>query len=281
MKLAIGTVQFGLDYGITNQFGKVKDNELSKILDLAAKQGIDTLDCALAYGDSQTRLADSGLLAKFSVVTKISINHTLSLNEQLKEAKMQLRNHPIKAVLLHDADDVSKEELKSALTELAQLKSQFLIEKVGISTYRPETIELAFSTGFLEIVQFPCNLFDQRIIRHSIIDKLVENNVEIHCRSLFLQGLLLTPIEQIPVKFSQFLSNFKLRDNIAQSQNISLAHLAMSAITQFEKVDKWVIGVCNYQQLVELISNYKDTNMRADISSLATTKEQLIRPDLW
>ena len=191
MKLSIGTVQIGLDYGISNQVGKVAFNEVQKILTFAKKHNITYLDTAMAYGLSEEVI---GLYRKknndkdFKIITKIpdTKHSTISINDMLEHALIRLSCDHVYALLLHTAENINK----STYAQLLSLKEQGKIKKLGVSVYSPEQAFLIAKNFNIDLIQLPLNIFDQRFIESGCLQFLKDKGIEIHTRSLFIQGLL-------------------------------------------------------------------------------------------
>jgi len=196
MKLGIGTVQFGLNYGVANRQGQVSQDEAKAILGHAWASGMDTLDTAIAYGDSEQRLGEIGI-RDWRVVSKlpsipdgcsdISQWVTDSVNESLQRLKVKC----LYGLLLHQPKQLLGQAGGRLYSVLQQLKRDGRIEKIGISIYDPEELDAVCSHYHLDMVQAPFNIFDRRLIDSGWLARLAEQDTELHVRSVFLQGLLL------------------------------------------------------------------------------------------
>ncbi|MBL4942734.1 MAG: aldo/keto reductase [Colwellia sp.] len=285
MKLALGTVQFGLDYGVSNSQGQVCPNEVTKILSLAKQAGINTLDTAPAYGDSEQVLGATRLTQQFSIVSKIPAlnNNEIDIEHYVKSSLQHLNIKKLSAVLFHQVQDIiSSTHAKKRFNALVKLKEQGKITKIGISVYSPAQLEYCFGHYQFDIVQLPLNCFDQRFIQTNWLQKLSDSGIEIHCRSLFLQGLLLMEPEKLPTYFNPFKKHFHRFINIAKQLNISPLCLALAIGHQYNSIEKMVIGCCNIKQLSEIISaNAVAKEIKKDLSSLTCENENLIIPSNW
>ncbi|MGY3948578.1 aldo/keto reductase [Aeromonas allosaccharophila] len=278
MRLALGTVQFGLDYGISNRDGQVSDDELNAIIALARQAGIDTLDTAQAYGNAEQRLGQRDT-NDFTLIDKLAPGLPLTnVQTELNHSMHLLGRKRLDGLLLHRSQDASP-----ALFELlAELQHQGSVGKLGVSVYSPEELDTWIVAGYpLELVQLPANLLDQRFLRTGWLDKLAEMGCEIHVRSLFLQGLLLMQPAQRPDYFHRFAADLKQFDNWFPS----LAPLgkALSIMTALPQVSRFVVGVCHEQELATIVaaSQALHTCNEAEIASLASMKQGLINPGLW
>lgn len=278
MRLALGTVQFGLDYGISNHDGQVSDEELDAIIALARHAGIDTLDTAQAYGNAEQRLGQRDTTG-FTLIDKLTPGLPLSdVQAAVNNSLHLLGRKRLDGLLLHRSQDASP-AMFELLTDLQQQGS---IGKLGISVYSPEELDAWSAAGYpLELVQLPANLLDQRFLRTGWLDKLVDMGCEIHVRSLFLQGLLLMQPTQRPDYFQSFATALERFDH----WHPSMAPLgrALSIMTALPQVSRFVVGVCHAQELVAIVaaSQAQHECYEADIAHLASMEQELINPGLW
>ncbi|EHK5437915.1 aldo/keto reductase [Aeromonas hydrophila] len=278
MRLALGTVQFGLDYGISNHDGQVCDEELDKIIALARHAGIDTLDTAQAYGNAEQRLGQIDITG-FTLIDKLAPGLPLSdVKAAINNSLHLLGRKRLDGLLLHRSQDASP-ALFELLTDLQQQGS---IGKLGISVYSPEELDTWSAAGYpLELVQLPANLLDQRFLRTGWLDKLVDMGCEIHVRSLFLQGLLLMQPAQRPDYFQRFATALERFDHWHPS--IAPLGRALSIMTALPQVSRFVVGVCHAQELDAIVaaSQAQYECYEADIAHLASMEQELINPGLW
>ncbi|MGL5467274.1 MAG: aldo/keto reductase [Shewanella sp.] len=278
MRLALGTVQFGLDYGISNHDGQVCDEELDETIALARHAGIDTLDTAQAYGNAEQRLGQRDITG-FTIIDKLAPRIPLSdVKAAVNNSLHLLGRKRLDGLLLHRSQDASP-----AMVELlTDLQKKGSIGKLGISVYSPEELDAWSAAGYpLELVQLPANLLDQRFLRTGWLDKLVDMGCEIHVRSLFLQGLLLMQPAQRPDYFQRFATALERFDH----WHPSMAPLgrALSIMTALPQVSRFVVGVCHAQELAAIVAASQALHecYEADIAHLASMEQELINPGLW
>ena len=285
MKLALGTAQFGLDYGVSNSQGQVCPNEVVNILTLAKQANIDTLDTAPAYGNSEKVLGETGLANEFKIITKIPAlnDNEINIKDYVSTSLVQLKVENLNAVLFHQVNDIIAKPLaQQRFNALLKLKEQGIINNIGISVYTPEQLEFCIKHYPIDLVQLPLNCFDQRFIQTNWLKKLFDSGIEIHCRSVFLQGLLLMKPEQLPLYFAPFKNVFQRFSDSAKQLNVTTLCLALAIGHQYNNIGKMVVGCCNIKQLSEIISAYnlaKDIN--EDLSALSCENENLIIPSNW
>ncbi len=213
-RIGLGTVQFGVDYGITNTDGMTPPEEVGAILDLAARNGIDLLDTAHLYGQSEAALGQAILPGQnFNIVTKTPDFQTLdpdgdnnasgSLAVAFARSLENLNRQNIYGLMVHNAGGMRGPHAREIYGALAALKTDGLVQKIGLSVYGADDIDHVINhCGPIDIVQVPCNLFDQRLIKSGYLGKLKERGVEIHARSIFLQGALLA--DEVPPRLQIF-----------------------------------------------------------------------------
>ncbi|XTZ61331.1 aldo/keto reductase [Aeromonas salmonicida subsp. pectinolytica] len=278
MRLALGTVQFGLDYGISNHSGQVPDGELDAILTLARKLGMDTLDTAQAYGKAEARLGLCNT-ADFQVITKLSPNiDAANLASSLESSLQRLARPSVEGLLLHRSQDASP----ALFEQLADLQHQGKVGKVGVSVYSPEELALWLAQGYpLELVQLPANLLDQRFLRSGWLDRLQAMGCEIHVRSLFLQGLLLMQPALRPAYFNAFSEPLARLDE--WHPHLSPLHKALALIPALPQVSRFVVGVCHAHELAAIASAYAHLHPchDDDLAALACDEPTIINPALW
>lgn len=205
-RLALGTVQFGLNYGIANQTGQMGRNDCERILALATRAGIDVLDTAISYGDSEERLGEVGV-ATFRVVTKLpqlpeaTFDVESWVRGQLTGSLGRLKLARVYALLLHRPADLLGPKGAALLDALRQAKGDGLVEKVGVSIYAPHELSALLELHPFDLVQAPLSLVDRRLVESGWLDRLAAAGVEVHTRSVYLQGLLLLPLAEQQRRF--------------------------------------------------------------------------------
>lgn len=279
-KLALGTVQFGLDYGINNNSGQVSSESVEEILAYAKSKGIDTIDTAFAYGNSETVLGRTDSLSDFKVVSKLP---TEVRNNPKYFLDLSLKNLGLSRMygyLLHNFS-IYKED-KTIWQELIALKRDGLIEKIGVSLYSVEELEELWSDNVqLDLVQVPYNLFDRRFDK--VLPELKERGVEVHTRSTFLQGLFFMHLDQLPDYFNSIKEKLLFLKEYSKETNISIASLCLAFVLSNPKIDKIVIGVDNKNQLIENIKT-EEYLKQIDFTvfrELKTDILEIINPALW
>ncbi len=285
MRLALGTVQFGLLYGVANKSGQVSQTEAKSMLRIASENGIDTIDTAIAYGESEKCLGEVGV-ENFKLVTKLPAmpNGCLDINswinEQVSSSLARLGVSQIYALLLHKSEDLLEPNGRELYRALDSLKEKGLVKKIGLSIYSPNELELLKNYFSFDLVQAPFNLIDQRLLHSGWMQKLKDNGVEIHTRSAFLQGLLLMKEIDIPPKFSPWKHLWKKWHNWLAENNISALQCSLAFPLSFPEIARVVVGADSHQQLKEII-NATSNLLHTDLPNLLSADENLINPVNW
>lgn len=285
-KLAIGTVQFGMHYGIANNSKKIfPQKSISEILKLAKLSKITTLDTAIAYGSSEKKLGKENL-DSFDVITKISNIPSLKKNihswirKEVELSLQRLNQNKIYGVLLHKASDLNGPDGKKIYEALSILKKERIISKIGISIYSPSELDNIVPNFDIDIVQSPFNVFDMRLKTSGWMNKLHQANVEIHTRSTFLQGLLLMDLKDIPTKFIKWTNLFALWDKTVDQSNMNKMEACIQFSSSFNEIDKVIFGVDNLKQFKEVM-DYNFLNYSYNLNNFSSTDESLINPSKW
>ena len=279
MKLALGTVQLGLDYGVSNKAGKVNINSAQALLTYAYENNITTLDTAAAYGNSEEVL---GLLANkhTQIITKINPCESTLRNTQdiLKNSLTKLNRSQVYAVLLHNADILLHPDSHYLLKQLEIEKNNGTVNKIGVSLYHPSQVSL-FKIFKPDIVQIPLNILDQRFLENNLLASIQAQEIEVHVRSAFLQGLLLLEPHQRSNYFNQFKALMKF-DGLIKELSVTRLEACLQFLKSIESIDKIVVGCCSAKELSEIISAF---NAHTPINGLnfACFDEQLIVPSNW
>ena len=196
MKIGLGTAQFGMQYGLTNQQGLLTQRAIDDILGVAHQAKIDIVDTAIAYGQAEAYLGASEF-RYFKYVTKIprlpeDIDDAYQwIKSEVNKSLHRLNVQSLYGLLLHRSQDLCGGSASLVKRALEQLKDEGVVRKVGVSIYSPSELEQIGLDSGLDLVQAPLNLVDRRLATSGWLDLLRERGVEVHVRSVFLQGILL------------------------------------------------------------------------------------------
>jgi len=286
-KLCLGTAQFGSDYGIANKKGKVLKNEVFRILECAHKAGINTLDTAASYGESEIILGDY-LTASgkgFNIVSKLSFpqDTAVSCPEELyRQSLGRLKGNRLYGYLIHKFDDLTRQE--GLFSELKALRKKGLVYKIGFSLYNPRELDYIFRQDMdADIIQLPYSIFDRRFDRYFSI--LKSKNIEIHTRSVFLQGLFFLSKEEVRNKFSFVKEALHKLSDIAEEHDIPVNALCLCFALLNPNIDQVIIGVDSVEQLEQNIASFKYfervNRIYGALEALQCNDEGVILPYRW
>jgi aryl-alcohol dehydrogenase-like predicted oxidoreductase len=284
-KLAIGTANFGLAYGVTNNNGRLSDIEIKNIMDVAKSSKITTFDTAQGYGDSEERLGPF-LNNKTNVVTKIGIelqsnDISLNLQQNFTQRLEKLKCDKVYALLLHNPEVLLGRDGATIIRELRHLKCGGFVKKIGVSIYNPEILKVILRSFEVDIVQLPFNIFDREVCFTGWVDKLKEKDIEIHTRSVFLQGILLMQRHNLPNWFREnWPEIFDQWFDFQKQVGATADEIALTFVLRQPWIDKVVVGVDNFQQLTRLAKIEK--NMKKDYKPTFFSRDaNLINPSKW
>lgn len=283
MKLALGSAQFGMEYGINNLEGKIPEKEVKNILEFASKSGIDTIDTAYSYGDSERVIGNiiSEEKLDFKIVSKFPSSNE-NLTDIFNKTLSRLSIDKIYGYLFHSFSSFI--ENKKNFETLKVLKKEGKIEKIGFSLYYPNELEYLLSTNIdFNIIQVPYSIFDQRFSRY--FEQLKYKQIEIHTRSVFLQGLVFKNPDDFKGNFKNIIPKLKAIKNIAHDLNINVSDVFLNFAILNPYIDKVVIGVDNIENLMSNIMSLKNIEKvnaaYQNLICLYEEDESIILPFKW
>lgn len=286
-KISLGTVQFGTNYGVNSVDGQVKPNEVEKILTYARSKGVDLLDTAPAYGNSQQILGMANI-SNFKVVTKTrhfgssKINHNdiVLLADDFHNSLRALNQESVYGILVHNAGDLLKLGGRQIFDHLLELKEMGKVMKLGVSVYDSIELQSILNIFDLDIVQLPINIMDRRMIDNGMLSSLRSKNIEVHARSVFLQGLLLMTEQNRPQKFNRWSALWKLWHGWLYDNRISALEATIRYAISLSAISKVVVGVETVDQLKEIFS--ASSGVLPEIpKELCTDDPNLLNPSNW
>ena len=292
MRLGLGTVQFGLDYGISNREGKTPESEVKKILLIAAERGLSVIDTASQYGSSE-KIIGRCLPGDhpFRIVTKTpSYNKTgltegdaLLLKDAFHASLHKLERKSVYGLLIHDSDDLLSLNGIVLWRAMQELRESGVVEKIGVSVYSPDQLDAVLCSFHIDLVQLPVNVLDQRMIRSNHLRRLKDRGIEIHSRSVFLQGLLLVDPITLPEHFSRIRQRLIQYHEFLSANRVTPREAAMVFVSGIREIDVVVVGVNDARQLVELcdIADLNSPFPDIDFSSFSIKDEAIVNPSRW
>lgn len=271
-RIILGTAQLGLDYGFTNRDGKPSKVLASKILQTALDIGIGVLDTAVGYGDSETVIGEISD-ARFKIISKWMKNP-----DELGGSLKRLNSGNLFAWLAHRPERILKDT--SLWEEMRAQQEAGKVKKIGVSVYGIEEVRKLWNVGIEpEIVQIPVNILDTNALASCF--EMREHNVEIHARSIFLQGVLLAEPEDLPSHFDSlkpWLKEVSLNFSSTPSRARALINYVLNEIG----VDHVVLGA----ETSEQVGQWGNHSSRADKSGNlpippSSLDKTITNPTLW
>jgi aryl-alcohol dehydrogenase-like predicted oxidoreductase len=262
-RLALGTVQFGLAYGVSHDGGRVPLQEARTIVELAAQGGVDMLDTAAAYGDSEEVLGEiAGADSPFAVVTKTMPIRAERIDQAavdrveatFRQSLRRLRRDSVYGLLVHDPRDILNPGGERLWARLEALRDQGLAKKIGVSAYDGADIVAAIGRFPVAIMQAPLSVFDQRLLIEGTLARVAASGVEVHTRSLLLQGLLLMTPETAKARLPRVAERLGAWRRALAEVGVSPLAAALGFALGQPAIDRIVIGVHSAAHLAECLA---------------------------
>lgn len=282
-KLGIGSAQFGLNYGVTNKNGKSPQHEIKKLLHTAKTHSIDLIDTAVSYGNAEEVLGSQNI-STFNVITKLpkftstEIEPVIWLNQTLNKSLSNMAKKQLYGLLLHHPRDTILNKI--LLEEFLRLRETKRVYKIGVSVYCPKELEDIIKVFKPDIVQLPYNIIDRRFAETGWLKELAHNNIEIHARSVFLQGLLLTSHGEQVKRFPNFIKLWESWATLQKSTSRTASDLAISFALNSPFITRAIVGFETNKQLLEICKlsfDFPDIDMdKTEYNNL-----NLIDPRYW
>lgn len=262
LKIGLGTVQFGQDYGISNPGGRVDAQAIADILALAADSGVGVIDTAALYGESERILgATLPVNRSFRIVTKTPTFKSIAPEDapaQLTDAFFKsldrLRQDRLYGLLVHHADDLTGPNGERLWAAMSDLKDRELVARIGVSVYTGAQIDRLLRRYPVDLVQLPMNVLDHRLIEGGQIARLAERGVEIHVRSVFLQGLLLMEPQALDARFEDVRDHLIRLRAAWHRAGLTPVEGALRDVLIRPEVDTVVAGVTRPAELEEIVT---------------------------
>lgn len=291
-RIGIGTAQFGLDYGITNAGGRVSQAMASAILADARAAGIDTVDTAHLYGESEATLGRAiGVDPSFRIVTKTPKfgggpdgDAVRKLRSAFEGSLRLLGCDRVYGLLLHDPADLLGPLGRILWEAMAALKEEGRVERIGVSVYEGEEIDRSLDRFPLDLVQLPYNPLDDRLVSGGQLDRLAGAGVEIHARSLFLQGLLLQAPESIPSRLPSIRAGVAEMIRQFEREGLSQIEGVLALAFQRPEIHRFICGVTSPAELHAIVSaaeKAQEADRRISFSTPSAIDPRQLNPARW
>lgn len=258
MKIALGTVQFGLAYGAFNTAGQVPPDEVARLLARAGAGGVRWLDTAHAYGRSEAVLGEVGAAQRFRLVTKVPAMNEQASAEAVQrfvaESLQRLRTERVDGLLLHRAADLLGPQGPAVWSALTALQREGQVGRIGVSGYGADEVLQVLDRYDIGLVQLPINVFDRRHQQAGVLARCRAQGVEVHARSAFLQGFALANPAALTPHLSAYAGVLQAFDQRCRDLGLGRLAGALHAVADLAEVDQVVVGVDRVAQLEEILA---------------------------
>jgi len=287
MKLALGTVQFGLDYGISNHDGQVMPAQVNEILAIASKANISAFDTASSYGNSEAIIGtlmtkehhdiDAHYLGKIAPTTAPD-----SVIDEVKQSLSDLNIKQFECISSHHAQWLLNDDSEQNYQALLSTKQNQLTKKIGCSVYSIEQALALIRRFNIDVIQLPANICDQQVLDNEFLAFCQQENIEIHIRSLFLQGALLMPTSKLPAHLKTLSTTHTKLDNLSSQLNVSRMALLLAPFIQHPNISKIIVGCCSSTELAEIVRAYGFAkNCHFNYQDFAILDDNITNPSKW
>ena len=258
-KIALGTAQFGLPYGIANTLGQVALEEASSILSLAKQRGISTLDTAIAYGESESVLGNIGIhgwqiSSKLPALPDSKVNVASWVESQVSGSLQRLKVDRLHALLLHRPAQLLEHRGGELYRALVAQQNCGAVEKIGISIYAPSELDQLMPNMQFDLVQAPVSVLDSRMLDSGWMARLSKLGCELHARSVFLQGLLLMSAIDRPAQFDRWQPLWTVWNAWLTDSGLTPLQACLRHVLNTPGIAKLVLGIESVAQLEQILS---------------------------
>ena len=283
MKIIIGTAQIGMRYGVAGG-GDFNQKKVDNLLKLAICNNINSIDTAPGYGDAHLKIGKSAV-KNLNIITKLpklnlKTNPYKNIKNNVKNYLTTLNCKKLYCLLLHNPSDILSSYGKNIYLALKRLKEEGLIEKFGVSTYELGELNSIVDNFKIDIVQHPVNILDRRLEKSGTLKKLNIQGIEVHCRSVFLQGLLLLNLEKIDLKFHPFKKDLLKIHNFSMKSQKTIQEICLNYVLNIKNISKIIVGIDNEKQLKELIKIIENKEV-INIPEFKISNKNILDPRSW
>jgi aryl-alcohol dehydrogenase-like predicted oxidoreductase len=274
-----------MPYGVANRAGQVTLAEAVRILEHARAAGLNTLDTAISYGESESRLGEIGVrdwkvISKLPAVPADCASTRKWIRQSVQGSLERLGVEGLYGLLLHRPQQLLGAQAQQIHDELSALKAEGIVRKIGVSIYDPGELEPIVRRFPLDLVQAPLNVLDRRLVFTGWLSRLHAQGTEVHARSVFLQGLLLMHREDRPAQFRRWQHLWEAWHQWLQTQELTPVQSCLGCVMSYDEVTGVVVGVDSLAQLQEIISA-EALPHAIPPSSLASEDLDLLNPSRW
>ena len=291
-RLGLGSVQFGMDYGATNAAGKVPPDTVAEILDFASGRGVRVLDTAFLYGDSETVIGNSGRQSVFNIVTKTDkvsdeagpSAAATRIERGFARSLRQLGVEQVYGLLVHDPKDLLGPYGDAIWDCLRDIRRAGRASRIGVSVYEGDEIDLILDRFDIDLIQAPFNALDQRLVDGGQLAALAARRVEVHARTIFLQGVLLQPPDRLPQKLAGLRPVVgAMRESFAAA-GLTVMEGLLASVLRHTEIHHLIVGTTSLRDLQEILAATERVETLARSFNPArweAVEPRLINPAFW
>jgi len=288
-RLVLGTAQLGMPYGINNEVGKPDFSSACDIVNSAFNQGIRRFDTAQGYGDSESVLGR--VFDKLKVGTRVKVysklhpgmdfNREDAVEKSVEDSLGRLRIGQLEGLLLHNEEDLRFWD-KGLGQNLRKLGVKGKVKFIGASFYSPQKALEALDIDGIDIIQVPANIFDRRFEEAGVFKKARECGKKVLVRSIFLQGLLLIPLERVPNSLKHALPYLQQLEQLAYSIKLTRLELALGYAAQRWPESLVIFGAESSKQVADNVRIFlSNATLKFDENIFRGIPDNVVNPVFW
>lgn len=289
-RIGLGTVQLGMDYGVTNHAGRPSQQEAAAIIRVAQAHGVRVVDTAAVYGASETVLGQTlDMTHEFRLITKtpplrepvIGSRQVDIVKAAFEQSLRRLGVPRVDGLLVHHAPDLLVNGAEWLWETLCEFREQGQVGKIGVSVYDERQLDAILKEFDVELVQLPLNVLDQRALRSGLLNQLRSSGIEVHARSAFLQGVLLAKVDDLPDQFAPLRTHLERYHRFRLKHNLTAIKAALSFVLS-APVDSVVVGAARADEFEAVLRAAASLPDEApDFGEFACDDERFINPTQW
>ena len=256
-KIIIGAANFGANYGFVDNPKNVSLDKVKKIVTLCEGYGINKIDTAMGYSDSEKIIGnlknDLKVITKFPYIPGSRNNVKKEILLRVRSSLKKLKSKKIHALVMHDPEQLLSLNGRIIYETLLDLKSKNIVEKIGVSVYDEISLLKIINLYNIDVVQFPCNYLNRTFLNKDLISKLKKKNIEIQARSIFLMGSLLNNNFKNNQYLKKWSKTFEAINKWHVENKISKIESCLSFISSKKYIDGFIIGIDNLSHAKDIL----------------------------
>ncbi|MEL6316180.1 MAG: aldo/keto reductase [Pseudomonadota bacterium] len=282
-RLCLGGAQFGLDYGLTNAAGRIAPHEAARMLAAALAAGVDMIDVAPAYGDAEAAVAAARPAeGDLRVVSKTRVGAaSIAEIEAAARRSAALAGGALDALLVHHAAELSGPQGAELWRLLERLKADGTARRIGFSAYVEDDPAALCARFRPDVAQIPFSLLDQRLLRSGALARMRALGVEIHARSVYLQGLVFMRPEDAPPKLAPIAPRLRQIQAAIAAAGVAPGAAALGFALSRPELARVIVGCASCAQLQEAAALAGRPPPALDWGALSLDADWALSPANW